>query len=179
MRRYWPALVFAAVAIGIAVVVIATRDHGSWPGGPRVTAARLRQRLEASGLTIRWRRGHPDGDVRAVVAGIASIHGRHAVGFEFALARGDHAERGMLGHAGFPTDYRIPDNPCPRSPCHFVPPMWRPDDRGVLGNVAYGDYHFDRRENQDDDPTIYKLDDALFSSFAPNDPRAFPVLRNP
>jgi hypothetical protein len=171
--------VLAVVAGAITLVVISTRDRGSWPGGSRVTAARLRQRLEASGLTIHWRRGHPGGDVRAIVAGIASIHGRHEVGFEFALAAGDHAVRGMLGHAGFPTDFRIPDNPCPHSPCNWVPPMWRPDDRGVLGNVAYGDYHFNRRENEDDQPTIYKLDDALFSSFAPDDPRAFPVLRKP
>jgi hypothetical protein len=98
------------------------------------------------------------------------------VGFEFAIAAGGHAEGSMLGRAGFPTGRQVSTNPCPRSPCTYKLPTWEPEPRGVLGNVAYGNYEL---QNQNAARTIDKLDDALFSSYAQDDPRAFPVLRKP
>jgi hypothetical protein len=178
-RAVW--IIGLGVAAVAVAVYVASRDRGSWPGGPRVTAVKLRRELERSGLAIRWRRGRRGDGVSGVVAGVASGDGRGRagfgrVGFEFTIANGDHAEGGLLGRAGFPTKYRIPDNPCPRSPCKFVPPRWLPERRGVLGNVEYGVYHLN---DESDELTINALDDALFASFPLDDPRAYPVLSKP
>jgi hypothetical protein len=175
-RVVW--LLAVAAAAAAAVAVMALRDDGSWPGGPRVTATQLRRNLARSGLTISWRRGRLGDGVTGVVAGVASRGGRERVGFEFVLAAGDRAEGGLLGRAGFPTDYAVPDNPCPRSPCRFAGPRWFPERRGVLGNVEYGVYHDETRDDGDA-LTVNALDDALFASFPPDDPRAFPVLSKP
>ncbi|HKP88893.1 MAG TPA: hypothetical protein VJT75_02855 [Thermoleophilaceae bacterium] len=166
------------LAAGTAAFVVLD-DSGVWPHGPRVTAAGLRQQLERSGLEFEWRRGRVGGGVEGVVAGVASRDGRDSVGFELDVASGDHADGDMLGRAGFPLDYDIPNDPCERPRCVVRLPKWRPDPRGVVGNVAYANYHLDRKARQGDQPTIERLDDALFAAFRPDDERAFPVLPKP
>lgn len=166
-----------ALFVGVIAAAVVL-DDGVWPEGPRVSARELRTRLARSGLDIEWRRGRTGHGVAGVVAGMASRGGRGRVGFELAVAAGDHADGGMLGRAGFPLDYPIRNSPCDVHPCRYANPKWFPDPQGVLGNVAYGVYHL-ARENQDDEPTIARIDDVLFASFSTGDPRAFPVLRRP
>lgn len=180
MTRRRSLLPFAALVLAIGAVIALTHDGGSWPGGPRVTAARLRRSLERSGLSIHWRRGRTGDGVSAVVAGVASRGGQGKVGFEFAVAAGNHAEGGMLGRAGFPTHVEAPDKSCRRNPCHSQQPFWVPDDRGVVGNIAYRAYHrVQASPTGDDRLTTDMLDDALFATFRRDDPRAYPVLAHP
>jgi len=170
-------LVVAAVAVVsmgavLAVVLAVTGSSQVADGDPhRVTVGQLRDRLERSGLQIRTIR-EPTRSIPTIV-GVASA-GHAAIGFEFQVfPASDVATVRKLGRLRS-TDFGWP-------PARFNP-LYRTWIRGVLGNVAYAQYEIEtdgqllaesaRRR------IVQMLDDALFSSFSPDDPYAH-ALRDP
>lgn len=157
-------LVVAALGLGIVagLLYVLLHDGSDLAAGRRVSEAELRRSLEASGLTIEWRKARAGDGAEAVLAGVASDRGRDAVGFEFVIASDEHADVERLGRVKL----RNVDEP---------------EVRGVLGNVAYANYPLrDRRgETVEAARTIYRLDDALFRVFPPDDAIAYPVRAKP
>jgi hypothetical protein len=150
------------LATGALLLYAAIHDGGELAAGKRVTEAELRRSLAASGLTIEWREARGGDGAEAVLAGVASDRGRNAVGFEFVLSSDEHADVDQLGRVEF-------RNASER------------EVRGILSNVAYANYPLlDRRgETVEAARTIYRLDDALFRVFPPDDAVAYPVRSSP
>jgi hypothetical protein len=179
-RRTWIAAgaVAAFVAV-VALIVLVVKGDDTVSPGPSITASQLRHRLDRTGMPIRYRAGRTGGDVSDVVAGYVPIRRGEGIGFEFVLVDGRRPTNADLGRAGFPL--RFFDNGAPRdvqTPSGTV--VREQLLRGQVGNVVYADY---MNHTSGSDPAtqraLFKLDDAFFGTFPPDDAEAHSILQSP
>jgi hypothetical protein len=166
----------AVLVGGVAAAAISLAGEPmqvSTGGDPhRVTVQRLRMELGRSGLEIRPLR--PSARAPHVVSGVA-YNGPVEVGFEFQVFRSSsEATIRRLGRLR-PRDFGWERPPAT---------LYRTWVRGVLANVAYGQYELERsrlpggylRNDAARRRILRALDDALFRAFRPDDPYAHPLI---
>jgi len=157
--RYLGCALAAVLAFGVAI---------GRTSEPLPDAEALRHRLAASGLEITYRQGKPGDDDLTVLGGVAHGPRGGRVGFEFVFDEDGEPSTSDLGTIGFPTDFK------PRGP-EVLPVL-----RGVLRNVAYANYYLGRPSGESEDLAVtYRLDDALFGLFPPDDAEVHPILNEP